>query len=224
MPVLSYFNKGPNATIIEASHPPQQAAAEAAGVPLEDAPLEDAPLDDVYEEPEGLDVEEAEEEHDASVPDGMVEASSEAVDRTALSREEKLALDSAEVGYPLAHTTSETWGDEHMPKTPVEDEKVTPSPEPVQAASLMTQRTLMDEELDASPTAACCVIDSSPEEASASSGPPGLSRRPHISKSWNSDFSPKLTKDQKARFLEACRQKMLGLARPAAPATALTSM
>ena len=153
----------------------------------------------------------------------MGEGSSEAIDRSTMSREEKLAVDSAEAGYRLAHTLSESWGDEHMPKTPVEDAEVTESPEPhepLEVPSLQTQRTLLDEELDGAASDACCVIDSSPEE---SSKPSALSRRPHISKSWNSALSPKLTKEQKARFLEACRAKMTAIAPPAASTTALTS-
>ncbi|CAE7878015.1 unnamed protein product, partial [Symbiodinium sp. KB8] len=168
------------------------AAAQAGGVPLQDAPPED-----VYEEAEGL---EGEDEHaepsSGSIP-GMGEGSSEAIDRSTMSREEKLAVDSAEAGYRLAHTLSESWGDEHMPKTPVEDAEVTESPEPhepLEVPSLQTQRTLLDEELDGAASDACCVIDSSPEE---SSKPSALSRRPHISKSWNSALSPKLTKEQK---------------------------
>ncbi|CAE7616201.1 unnamed protein product [Symbiodinium necroappetens] len=170
----------------------QKAAAQAGGVPRQDAPPED-----VYEEVEGL---EGEDEHaepsSGSIP-GMGEGSSEAIDRSTMSREEKLAVDSAEAGYPLAHTLSESWGDEHMPKTPVEDAEVTESPEPhepLEVPSLQTQRTLLDEELDGAASDACCVIDSSPEE---SSKPSALSRRPHISKSWNSALSPKLTKEQK---------------------------
>ncbi|CAE7676913.1 unnamed protein product [Symbiodinium sp. CCMP2456] len=96
----------------------------------------------------------------------------EAVDRQSLSREQKLRIDSAAAGYRLAHTTSEAWGDEHMPKTPPD---VSESEEPLAEPSLLTQKTFLDETPhdESSPV---CVVDSSPDEASTSSRPSALSR------------------------------------------------
>ncbi|CAE7742504.1 unnamed protein product, partial [Symbiodinium sp. CCMP2456] len=82
------------------------------------------------------------------------------IHRASLTREEKLALDSAEAGYRLAHTTSEAWTDEHFPTSPPED------PDPLASLGLRTQETLLDDELD-DLDGAVCTIESSPEVDSA---------------------------------------------------------
>ncbi|CAE7253403.1 unnamed protein product, partial [Symbiodinium microadriaticum] len=134
--------------------------------------------------------------------EAMQEEASWALRRQTLTREEKLQIDSEAAGYRLAHTISESWSDEHMPKTPPQLQEAV-SAEP----GLLTQKTLLDETPnDRSPDV--CTVDSSPDEASSSTRPV-LSRRPHVpSKTWNADLSPALTNEQKARFLEACRAKI----------------
>ncbi|CAE7244231.1 unnamed protein product [Symbiodinium sp. CCMP2592] len=153
---------------------------------------------------------------EASVEAMLVEASVEATQREAagavcrssLTREEKIQLDSAELGYRLAHTTSETWEDEQSLQTPDEYQVVSSSVEPLPEPSLESQKTFLDES-PAEP--AVCTIESSPDEAPSSSRPSALKRRPHIPKTWKDDFSQKLTPEQKARFLEACKLKMNGV-------------
>ena len=171
----------------------------------------EAPEEEVFEDGyDGAEFPEEEFEGQASSEAAEGEgASSVALDRVGMTREEKLACDSAEAGYPLAHTTSETWGDEHMPKTPDENEIVVASP--------------VDENMGDAP-ADVCIVDSSPEEASSSSArPSALSRRPHIpDKSWTSSLSPKLTAEQKERFLQACQVKLKTLAPAGAPVTSST--
>ena len=150
--------------------------------------------------------------------EAMQEEASWALRRQTLTREEKLQIDSEAAGYRLAHTISESWSDEHMPKTPPQLQEAV-SAEP----GLLTQKTLLDETPnDRSPDV--CTVDSSPDEASSSTRPV-LSRRPHVpSKTWNADLSPALTNEQKARFLEACRAKIRTMGAESAPVTGLTTM
>ena len=140
------------------------------------------------------------------------------VDRASLTRDQKIALDSAKAGYRLAHTTTETWTDEHMPDSPPED------PDPLASLGLQTQKTLLDGDGD-DVDEAVCTIESSPEivaSSASSAGPSTLTRRPHIpSKTWETTLSPKLSREQKERFLEACKTKLNAIKTGTTPLTSM---
>ncbi|OLQ14083.1 hypothetical protein AK812_SmicGene1815 [Symbiodinium microadriaticum] len=125
----------------------------------------------------------------------------EVVDRASLTRDQKIALDSAKAGYRLAHTTTETWTDEHMPDSPPED------PDPLASLGLQTQKTLLDADGDDADEAAL-TIESSPEvvASSSSAGPSTLTRfGSHMPKNPDQEdtYEPENSPDLKQAVLAA---------------------